>query len=76
MIDIAFRSILMRRVKAWRLDNLDLNSAECFVLDMLAANIPHHVMDQVLLEIAKKKKMDLESVDNHNNPTLLLKNST
>jgi len=69
------KSILMRRVKAWRLDNLDLNSAECFVLDMLAANIPHHVMDQVLLEIAKKK-MDLESVDNHNNPTLPLKNST
>ena len=37
----------MRRVKAWRLENLELSSADCFVLDMLAANIPHNIMDMV-----------------------------
>ena len=37
----------MRNVRAWRLENLDLTGADCFVLDMLAANLPHNVMDQV-----------------------------
>ena len=41
------RSILMRKVRAWRLDNLELSGADCFVLDMLADNLPHTVMDQV-----------------------------
>ena len=41
------RSILMRKVRAWRLDNLELSGADCFVLDMLADNLPHQVMDQV-----------------------------
>ena len=44
-----FRSILMRRVKAWRLENLELTGADCFVLDMLAVNIPHNIMDQVII---------------------------
>ena len=37
----------MRRVKAWRLKNLELTGADCFVLDMLAVNIPYNLMDQV-----------------------------
>jgi len=74
MIPDLSRAVLMRHVKAWSLDNLDLSSGDCFVLDMLAANVPHYVMDQVLLEIAKKK-MDIDSVDNHNQ-TLPLKSGT
>jgi hypothetical protein len=73
------RSILMRRVKAWRLDNLDLSGADCFVLDMLSANVPHHVMDKVLIEIAKRTtlKGDFDSTDNDNhNQTLPLKSTT
>jgi len=71
------RSILMRRVKAWRLENLDLTGSDCFVLDMLAVNIPHHIMDQVLAEISKKTalKGDFDAVDNHNQ-TLPLKSTT
>jgi len=74
------RSILMRRVKAWRLDNLSLTGADCFVLDMLSANVPHHVMDKVLIEIAKRTtlKGDFDSTtdnDNHNQ-TLPLKSTT
>ena len=37
----------MRKVRAWRLDNLELSGADCFMLDMLADNLPHPVMDQV-----------------------------
>ena len=44
---VMFRSILMRRVKAWRLENLELTGSDCFVLDMLAVNIPHNILDQV-----------------------------
>ncbi len=44
---IFFRSILMRRVKAWRLENLELTGSDCFILDMLSVNMPHHVMDHV-----------------------------
>ena len=47
MIIFSARSILMRKVRAWRLDNLELSGADCFVLDMLADNLPHTVMDQV-----------------------------
>ena len=47
MIIFTSRSILMRKVRAWRLDNLELSGADCFVLDMLADNLPHTVMDQV-----------------------------
>jgi|LakMenE18May11ns_1017337.scaffolds.fasta_scaffold02403_2 hypothetical protein len=41
----------MRRVKAWRLQNLqdvlELTGSDSFILDMLSANIPHHVLDNV-----------------------------
>jgi len=77
MIPDLSRSILMRKVRAWRLDNLDLSGADCFVLDMLSDNMPHNVMDQVLGEIAKRTlpKQDPDMIDNHNqNP--LLKSTT
>ena len=47
IIQSTCRSILMRKVRAYRLDNLVLSGADCFVLDMLADNLPHQVMDQV-----------------------------
>jgi len=82
MIPDLSRSILMRKVRAWRLDNLELSGADCFVLDMLCDNIPHPVMDQVLGEIGKrtvnKLKNDLDDTDNHNQNTVnpLLKSTT
>lgn len=68
MVPDLSRNILMRRVKAWRLENLELTGSDCFILDMLSVNMPHHVMDLVLVEIAKKTalKNDLDNVDNHN----------
>jgi len=76
MIPDLSRSVLMRKVRAWRLENLELSGADCFVLDLLGDNIPHPVMDQVLGEIAKKTllKNDLDHVDNHNQN--LLKSTT
>eukprot|EP00092_Neocalanus_flemingeri_P061273 GFUD01073628.1.p2 GENE.GFUD01073628.1~~GFUD01073628.1.p2 ORF type:complete len:185 (+),score=35.78 GFUD01073628.1:3-557(+) len=76
MIPDLSRSILMRKVRAWRLENLELSGADCFVLDMLGDNIPHPVMDQLLGEIAKRTVMknDLDHVDNHNQN--LLKSTT
>jgi len=70
------RSILMRKVRAWRLDNLELSGADCFVLDMLADNLPHTVMDQLLGEISKRisPKPDPDMIDNHNQS--LLKSTT
>ena len=47
IIQSTCRSILMRKVRAYRLDNLVLSGADCFVLGMLADNLPHQVMDQV-----------------------------
>ena len=47
LLTSTLRSILMRKVRAWRLDNLELSGADCFMLDMLADNLPHPVMDQV-----------------------------
>jgi len=82
MIPDLSRSILMRKVRAWRLDNLELSGADCFVLDMLCDNIPHPVMDQVLGEIGKrtvsKLQNDLDATDNHNQNTVnpLLKSTT
>merc|ERR1711892_654236 len=76
MIPDLSRSVLMRKVRAWRLENLELSGADCFVLDLLGDNIPHPVMDQVLGEIAKRTVMknDLDHVDNHNQN--LLKSTT
>jgi len=68
MIPDLSRSILMRKVKAWRLNNLQLSGADCFVLDLIGDNIPQPVMDQLLVEIAKRTviKTDMDQVDNHN----------
>jgi len=76
MIPDLSRSILMRKVRAWRLDNLELSGADCFVLDMLADNLPHNVMDQLLGEISKRisPKPDPDMIDNHNQS--LLKSTT
>jgi len=76
MIPDLSRSILMRKVRAWRLDNLELSGADCFVLDMLADNLPHTVMDQLLGEISKRisPKPDPDMLDNHNQS--LLKSTT
>ena len=59
----------MRKVQnAFRLENLDLSGADCFVLDMLGDNIPDPVMDKLLAEMAKRTvlKNDMNHVDNHN----------
>jgi len=76
MIPDLSRSVLMRKVRAWRLENLELSGADCFVLDLLGDNLGHPIMDQVLGEIAKKTllKNDLDHVDNHNQN--LLKSTT
>jgi len=82
MIPDLSRSVLMRKVRAWRLENLELSGADCFVLDMLSDNLPHPVMDQVLGEIAKrtvsKLQNDLDNLDNHNQAPVnpLLKSTT
>jgi len=82
MVPDLSRSILTRKVRAWRLENLELSGADCFVLDMLSENVPPQVMDQVLGEIAKrtvsKLQNDLDSVDNHNSTPVnpLLKSTT
>jgi len=82
MIPDLSRSILTRKVRAWRLENLELSGADCFVLDKLADNMPMQNMDQVLGEIAKrtvsKLQNDLDNVDNHNSTPVnpLLKSTT
>jgi len=82
MIPDLSRSILTRKVRAWRLENLELSGADCFVLEMLADNIPPQNMDQVLEHISKrtiaKLQNDLDNVDNHNSAPVnpLLKSTT
>lgn len=78
MIPDLSRSILMRKVRAWRLDNLELSGADCFVLHMLSDNLPCTVMDQVLGEIGKRisPKPDPDMIDNHNQNSSLLKSTT
>jgi len=82
MVPDLSRSILTRNVRAWRLENLDLSGADCFVLDKLSDNMPMQDMDQVLGEIAKrtvsKLQNDLDNVDNHNSASVnpLLKSTT
>jgi len=82
MVPDLSRSILTRKVRAWRLENLELSGADCFVLDMLSDNIPPQCMDQVLGELAKrtvsKLQNDLDNVDNHNSTPVnpLLKSTT
>jgi len=82
MIPDLSRSILLRKIHAWHLQNLDLKASDCFVLHFLAENLPHDVMEQVMEYIAKRTaaqmtmKNDLDMVDNHNQGTGLLKSTT
>ena len=73
MIPDLSRSVLMRTVAAWRMVDLDLTAADCFMLDMLASNLPQNVMDQVLAEIARRMspKPDPDLMDNHNHNSSL-----
>ena len=75
-----FRSVLMRKIHAWHLQNLDLKASDCFVLHFMAENLPHDVMEQVMEYIAKRTaaamKNDLDMVDNHNQSAGLLKSTT
>jgi len=48
------RNMLLRQVVKYRLDDLPLTGADCFFLDMLAVNIPHHVFDEVMDQITKR----------------------
>merc|ERR1712083_543830 len=75
MIPDLSRSVLMRKIHAWHLQNLDLKASDCFVLHFLAGNLPHDVMEQVMEFIAKRTAMknDLDVVDNHNQSAGLLK---
>jgi len=78
MIPDLSRSVLMRKIHAWHLQNLDLKASDCFVLHFLAENLPHDVMEQVMEFIAKRTAMknDLDVVDNHNQSAGLLKSTT
>jgi len=82
MIPDLSRSVLLRKIHAWHLQNLDLKASDCFVLHFLAENLPHDVMEQVMEFIAKRAaaamtmKNDLDMVDNHNQGTGLLKSTT
>jgi len=68
------RSILARHVKSQTLENLELSSADSFVLDMLAANIEHEILDQVLDLLRGDegyKHSSIDSIDdNHNKPLM------
>ena len=72
------RSILLRKIHAWHLQNLGLKASDCFVLHFLAENLPHDVMEQVMEYIAKRTaaqmtmKNDLDMVDNHRKPIFSL----
>merc|ERR1712038_1539722 len=78
MIPDLSRSILLRKVPAWKLGNLELSAADSFVLESMAVNMPHNAMDQVISEIAKKHvlKNDFDAVDNHNQSLLNQKSMT
>ena len=67
MIPDLSRSILMRKVRAWRLDTLQLTGAECFMLDVLADNLSHPAMDLVLEEVAHSQSRDT-SIAKSTNP--------
>ena len=64
MIPDISRSVLMRKVPASSLENLELSGADCFVLDLLGDNLEHPVMNQVLHEIAKKTLQKIR-LDHH-----------
>ena len=75
-----FRTVLLRKVPAAWLRTMELTSGESFVLESMAANMPHPMIEQVIIEISKKDvlktkwknvaknamKNDFDAVDNHN----------
>merc|ERR1711933_373180 len=54
MIPDLSRSILLRKVPASWLRTMELTSGESFVLESMAANMPHPMIEQVIIEISKK----------------------
>ena len=75
-----FRTVLLRKVPAAWLRTMELTSGEAFVLESMAANMAHPMIEQVIMEISKKDvlktkwknvtknalKNDFDAVDNHN----------
>merc|ERR1712088_833056 len=76
------RTVLLRKVPAAWLRTMELTSGESFVLESMAANMPHPMIEQVIIEISKKDvlktkwknaakhslamKNDMDAVDTHN----------
>jgi len=72
MIPDLSRSILMKKATNWKLEHRNLSGSDCFVLDKLGDNIPHHTLNEVLEELAKHMgvKPDPDMMDNHNTSLL------
>jgi len=78
MIPDLSRTVLLRKLHASALHNLDLGASDYFVLHLIRENINHEIMDHVLDNVRKLNgvKNDLDYVDNHNQGTGLLKSTT
>jgi len=78
MIPDLSRTVLLRKLHASALHNLDLGASDYFVLHLIRENINHEVMDLVLDNVRKLNgvKNDLDYVDNHNQGAGLLKSTT
>merc|ERR1712111_181156 len=76
MIPDLSRTLLLRVTHAQFLQDLDLSSADYFVLHFVAENIPHEVMESVMEHISKRVgiKNDLNIIDNHNQGASLMGN--
>ena len=46
--------VLLRKVPATLLKTMELNSGESFVLESMAANMPHPMFKKAVIEISKK----------------------
>ena len=49
-----FRTVLLRKVPATWLRTMELTSGESFVLESMAANMPHPMFKKAVIEISKK----------------------
>jgi len=76
MIPDLSRTLLLRKVHAAFLQDLDLSSADYFVLHFIAENIDHSIMENVMEHVSKRVgiKNDLNIVDNHNQGASLMGN--
>jgi len=76
MIPDLSRTLLLRVTHAQFLQDLDLSSADYFILHFVAENIPHEVMESVMEHISKRVgiKNDLNIIDNHNQGASLMGN--